>query len=84
MSEARVNLVQMAGILARDPQFRTWIASLDGGEELDHEQCAEFIRLVCCVESRRELATSKEAAERFHNAIRKPFLEWKENHLENA
>lgn len=77
-------IVQLSGMLARDAQFRTWIASLDGGEELDPEQCAEFIRLVCCVESRRELATSKEAAERFHNFIRKPFVQWRERQAEHA
>ena len=30
------------------------------------------------------LAINLEAETRFHNFIRKPFLAWKENHLENA
>lgn len=79
-----MNILQLAGSLPRDPQFREWIASLDGGEELDHEQCAEFIRLVCCVESRRELAANTEAQQRFHSFIRKPFLAWKERQEEHA
>ncbi|MBC8642119.1 hypothetical protein IAG25_35530 [Caballeronia sp. EK] len=72
-----MNVLQLAGALPRDPQFREWIASLDGGTELDHEQCAEFIRLVCQIESRRELISNPDAEKRFHEQLRKPFLEWR-------
>lgn len=36
-----------------------------------------FILGICGIESRNQLDTSAVAAERFHNLIRRPFLDWK-------
>lgn len=72
-----MNLLQLAGALPRDPQFREWCAQwiANGVDEVD---AAWHIREVCEVKSRRDLATNPEAAARFHSLIRKPFIEWKE------
>lgn len=78
-------VLQLAGMLPRDPDFRTWVALwMVPPREVDIDEATAFIRTVCEVTSRRELAVSREAEQRFHNFIRKPFLAWKENHLENA
>jgi len=44
-----------------------------GGNEA---YCRHFILARCDVESRKELDKSKEAADRFHNCIRRPYTEW--------
>jgi hypothetical protein len=85
VSEARVNLVQMAGMLARDPQFIAWVGQWTvPPRAVSADEAAEFIRDVCKVESRRELATNSEAADRFHQFIRRPFVEWRERQTEHA
>lgn len=85
MSEFRLTIVQMAGMLARDPSFIEWVGQWTvPPRAVSADEAAQFIRHVCKVESRRELLTDREAEARFHNFIRKPFRAWKENHLENA
>lgn len=80
-----MNLVQLSGMLARDPQFIEWVGQWTvPPRAVSADEAAQFIRMVCKVESRRELATSKEAADRFHNFIRKPYLAWRERQLEHA
>lgn len=83
MSQPRLNLVQMAGMLARDDQFQAMVSEFVEGP-MDAMLAARFIRVVCEVESRRELATNAEAAQRFHDLIRKPFIAWKEQQTETA
>lgn len=70
-----MNLVQLAGALPRDPQFREWIAMF-WRCEVSEEDAVGFIRDVCLVASRRDLATNAEAARRFHEHIRRPFVEY--------
>jgi hypothetical protein len=80
-----MNLVQLSGMLARDAQFIEWVGQWTvPPRAVSADEAAQFIRMVCKVESRRELATSKEAAERFHNFIRKPFVQWRERQAEHA
>ncbi|ORC44428.1 hypothetical protein B2G74_32970 [Burkholderia sp. A27] len=62
------NISQLAGMLPRDPSQV---------EQLTAEEAAEIIRTVCGIDSRRALATDKAAAERFHNLLRRPFVEWR-------
>lgn len=76
-------ILQLAGMLPRDPYFRLWAHSFCECP-IGEEEAAQFIRLVCEVTSRRELITNPEAEQRFHRFIRKPFLLWKERNLENA
>lgn len=85
MNEPRINVVQMAGMLARDPLFIDWVGQWTvPPRAVSAEEAAQFIRHVCQVESRRELLTNRDAEQRFHNFIRKPYLLWKERNLENV
>lgn len=81
-----MNLVQLSGMLPRDPQFRAFVGyfMVPPRDDVSVDEAATFIRDACGIESRRELTTNAEAQQRFHANIRKTFLAWKENHLENA
>lgn len=80
-----MNLLQLAGMLPRDPQFREWVAQwMVPPREVDVDTAAAFIRTVCEVESRRELATDTEAQQRFHKFLRKPFLAWRDKQHQPA
>lgn len=63
-----LDLVQLAGTLCADPQFQAWIGA--SGQDV----AAEYIRATCDVQSRSELATNPEAARKFHERIRRPYL----------
>lgn len=73
-----LNAFQLACNLTRDPQFRTWVGGFVNGDPVSVDEAAQFIRAVCKVESRRELATNTHAADRFNHFLRRPFLAWKE------
>jgi hypothetical protein len=72
------SILQLAGMLPRDPQFREWAASHAEVEPLTVDEAAEFIRVVCQITSRRALATDKDAEARFHQFLRRPFVAWRE------
>lgn len=84
MSQARLSVVQMAGMLARDAQFREWVAIVSGQEGIREEHAADWIRFICEIESRRDLAKNTAASLRFENLIRKPFVAWKEQQAETT
>lgn len=74
-----MNTLQLAGMLPRDPQFREWISQYTvppSGVTVD--EAAEFIRIVCGVDSRRQLAENAGAADAFHRFIRRPFVAWRD------
>lgn len=73
-----MNILQLAGMLPRDPQFREWCSTFAPEGDLTIDETAEFIRVVCGVDSRRELERNADAAEAFHNLIRRPFMAWRE------
>jgi hypothetical protein len=77
-----MNVLQLAGSLPRDPQFREWVGSHAELADLTIDEAAEFIRVACGIESRRELAENAGAAEAFHQFIRKPYLAWRERQTE--
>lgn len=80
-----MNLVQLAGALPRDPEFREWVETQTVyGELVSESEAAQFIRAGCGITSRRELATDTEAQARFHNLIRRPFVAWREQQKEIA
>ncbi|QTD90813.1 hypothetical protein [Burkholderia anthina] len=79
-----MNLVQLAGMLPRDPQFRAWVGTYVNGDPVSVDEAAQFIRAVCKVESRRELATNMHAADRFHHYIRRLFIEWRDELIRMA
>lgn len=70
-------VVQLAGMLPRDPQFRAWASEFIPGGDVTTDEAAEWIRVVCQVDSRRQLAEDREAEARFHHFLRKPFIDWK-------
>jgi hypothetical protein len=83
-----MNILQLAGSLPRDPQFREFVreslAALVREKNLDidvqdvsADDAAAFIRIICEIESRRELATNASAQQSFHRFIRRPFLAWR-------
>ncbi len=71
-------VLQLAGMLPRDPLFRAWAASHAEVDPLTVDEAAEFIRVVCKIESRRVLAEDREAEQRFHEYLRKPFVAWRQ------
>ena len=79
-----MNILQLSGSLPRDPQFREFVrvslAALMDSEigEVTVDHAADFIRIVCEVESRRELGYSIQAEQRFHKFIRWPYLAWRD------
>jgi hypothetical protein len=83
-SRCRRDLCIMACAFCRDPLFWRWIYSLGLGQvgvrsgEFNEAGAKAFILSLCKVESRNELDTNPEAAQRFHQLIRQPFLQWKE------
>lgn len=71
-------IVQLAGMLPRDPQFREWVGGFVNGDPVTVDEAETFIRTVCKVESRRELATDQHAIDRFHHFLRRPFVDWRD------
>ena len=67
-----------AAILCNEHAFRTFVAGrLDlGPDPVSTEAAAEYVRNACGVASRRDLATSTDAAQRF-NALFTDFDAWR-------
>ncbi|WP_175764180.1 hypothetical protein [Burkholderia ambifaria] len=72
-----LNAFQLSCNLTRDPLFRTWVGGFVNGDPVSVDEAAQFIRAVCKVESRRELATDVHAADRFNHFLRRPFIDWR-------
>jgi hypothetical protein len=76
-----VNILQLAGRLPRDPQFRAFVSQyMVPPREPTVDEAAAFIRVACDITSRRQLAEDREAEQRFHRFIRQQFVKWKEKH----
>ncbi|ANA34459.1 hypothetical protein [Ralstonia mannitolilytica] len=71
------NLTRLAGILPTQPLFRAWLEDL-AHQPITVDDAAEFIRLACQVESRRQIDGNPQAAELFHTIVRRPFIEWRD------
>ncbi|WP_186260378.1 hypothetical protein [Burkholderia gladioli] len=74
-----MNIVQLAGMLPRDATFRAYLCDYGSVDDVSIDTAADFIRTICEVESRRELATDPEAAHRFEILVRRPFVAWRRN-----
>lgn len=83
------DLCIMACIFCREPEFQKWAGAQaraqrwlfigDVDMKVDDDRMAKrFILSQCQVKTRNELDTNPDAAQRFHELVRKPFLEWKE------
>ncbi|WP_249195012.1 hypothetical protein [Burkholderia vietnamiensis] len=75
----KLNAFHLACNLTRDPQFREWVGGFVNGDPVSADEAAQFIRAVCKVESRRELATDLHAADRFNHFLRRPFIDWRDD-----
>lgn len=74
------SVLQLAGMLPRDPQFREWVSQYTVPPRVvSLDEAAEFIRTVCEIDSRRELATDTAAQQRFHQFLRRPFCAWRDS-----
>lgn len=72
------SILQLAGMLPRDPQFREWVSRFTVPPiSVTTDEAAAFIRVACGIDSRRQLNLDAGAADRFHNFIRKPFVQWR-------
>ena len=80
---AVLNTFHLACNFGRDPLFREWVGGFVDGDPVSIDEAAQFIRVVCKVESRRELATDVHAAYRFNHFLRRPFLDWRDNQQHN-
>ena len=76
---ARLNAFHLACNLTRDPLFREWVGGFVNGDPVTVDQAAQFVRIVCKVESRCDLANDRHAIDRFHHFLRRPFLDWRDN-----
>lgn len=75
------SIVQLAGMLPRDPKFREWVSQYTvPPQQVTDEQAAQFIREVCQIESRRQLALDAAAEKRFHEYLRRPYAAWRQQH----
>ncbi|MBR8475821.1 hypothetical protein [Burkholderia cenocepacia] len=78
-NQPKLNACQLACNLTRDPLFREWVGGFVNGDPVSADEAAQFIRVVCKVESRRDLATDQHAIDRFHHFLRRPFIAWRDN-----
>ena len=72
-------LAKLAAIFCEQPQFRIFLNMKlpDPGQYiLTAEQATEHLKMVCKVESRIEFDNDPEAAERFHDLVRIPYVNW--------
>lgn len=74
-----MNIVALAGSLPRDATFRAYLCDLASVDDVTPETATIWVRTICEVESRRELATDPEAAHRFETLVRRPFVAWRNN-----
>lgn len=74
-------LCVMACAFCADPRFFDWVDErfMPAGEfmERTETEAKQFILETCGIESRKELDVNKDAAARFHQEIRMPFMTWK-------
>ncbi|VVE07215.1 hypothetical protein [Pandoraea terrigena] len=71
------SLTRLAGILPRQSEFRAWLAEA-AHQPISADDAAEFIRIACGVDSRRQIDQDAGAAERFHTIVRRPYLAWRD------
>jgi hypothetical protein len=74
-----MDTVQLSAMLPRDRVFREWVTTFTTDTDTVTEaQAVQFVRIVCDIESRRELATDPQAERRFHELLRRPFIAWRD------
>lgn len=68
-------LCMLAGQFCNSEGFQEYLGARTG-HTYGPESAAHWVREACHIESRRELDTDPQAAKRFHEMVRKPFLLW--------
>jgi hypothetical protein len=68
---------QQAGILCNDPRFQQFVGSriIKSGASVNASGCAEYIRQICAIASRRALNTDATARAKFET-LRTEFDAW--------
>jgi hypothetical protein len=71
-------LAKLAGMLCKDDRFLEYFYQHVNpkGYECSEEGAADYIRAICRVDSRAEIDSNGEAALRFHEYIRLPYMDW--------
>lgn len=72
-------LSRAAAMMCNSAKFQQWVFSRVGAAPEGvsaHQHAAQFVRDVCGITSRAELDHSAQAAALFHEAVRKPFVQW--------
>jgi hypothetical protein len=72
-------LSKAAAMLTQNPVFQDWVMERLETFSVDKLVADQYIKDTCLVVSKREFDNNEKAASRFHNLIRKPFVEWQEN-----
>ena len=72
-------LSRAAAMMCNGAKFQRWVVSRigaapDGVSASQH--AAQFIRDACGITSRAQLDHNAQAASLFHEAVRKPFVQW--------
>ncbi|WP_447578319.1 hypothetical protein [Achromobacter kerstersii] len=72
-------LSRTAAMMCNGAKFQRWVesrigAAPDGVSAQQH--AAQFVRNACGITSRAELDHNASAATLFHEAVRKPFVDW--------
>jgi hypothetical protein len=69
-------VVKLAGMLPRNPDFRNWLVSEGHVFNDDEDEAADWIRLQCKIKSRTALATDQVASAKLRH-INQEFQAWK-------
>ena len=69
-------VVKLAGMLPRNPEFRQWLVSIDQIFQDDEDEAVAWLTNHCRISSRRELATNPGAAALLRQ-INQEFQAWK-------
>lgn len=72
-------LSRAAAMMCNGAKFQRWVVSRIGAASdgvSAQQQAAQYVRYVCGITSRAELDHNVRAAALFHEAIRKPFVQW--------
>lgn len=69
-------LARMAGVFCADPKFWAWINGVSDGYVSNESEAAAWVRRTCDIDSRAELDHNKEAADYFHQGIRRPYVDY--------
>lgn len=69
-------LARLAGIWCADPKFWAWINGVSEGYVSNETEAAAWVRRTCDVDSRAQLDHDTASADYFHQAIRRPYVDY--------